>query len=822
MRLGLTGLCRGEGRAYAFLEVPGESEAHCSCVARLRTSAGGELPAELYALCTGDNALVCTVVSFPLFTCESATLLVHSIKGGALRGEITITQRGLALRSRANALLCPSRCADLRGSETRSQKRDTQMQFVQVFEGESSRQLLRLHIVAPQPCMLSDIVVYDGQGLPLIGACTLHLIEPWHAFMQDNNGSVEAVVSIELPCNVVALTACVSNTFSALDEGLLKRLVGIRDDLMINPGIDPRYRRLVSVSHSDIHDDIRATCNEPNVRARREDVTEIAEQPLFSIVVPLFQTPPVFLRDMIESVLAQSFSSWELILVNASPHQQDLREIIDSYCDVRIRELSLPENQGIASNTNAGIRAACGKYIAFLDHDDMLESCALAVYAEEIAQHQNLGVLYCDEDSFTTTEKPTFRPLFKPQPNRSLLYSHNYFLHFLAVSRSILEQTGLADEDTSGAQDYDLVLKACETACEIHRVPKVLYHWRMHEGSTNGGVMESKPYAEQAAIRSLERHFKRRGLAIDVRDVAIPGVYCIDYRRIGLHTQVSMIVLATQEQGDYTLLTALAQATDLAPIQEIIVVTCNNEVLKNKWVTDLRTQFDSHEVQLHIVQVVSHMDGVDFAQAVNAGVSQAIGDIAVVCSNVVSGDLVSCVRQLAGCLARSEVGVVAPKLLYADGLVQHVGLCVRGDATLGYLNQNFTANMGGGYHGIAECSCDYSALGPDCWAVRTADFQAVGAMTLTNACAEVEMTDFCFKIRTQLGGCATVLPDAVLFTRALVLWQGRNLGFTNANHSDIQTLWNRWGNDMRADVLAHPYVELTNSYFHLKEDANIS
>lgn len=853
MNLRLTGACRGEGRAYALLEVPGEPEAYRSCRAKLSTSAGGELPAELYALCLKPGEPPCTVVSFPLFTCESVTLVVLGASDGLPRGRAKITRSGLALRSRANALAHQGLCGLVRNSEKRARGRRARAEFVQVLEGESSQRVLRLHVVAPQPCAASDIVVRDGRGLP-IAECAPRFVEPWHACGQgasraaaggDAGGSdvgsdaggdpggadasraagavaasayggrvepcVEAVASLAVPRDVKDVSAEVLGTFASLDEGRFNWLVGVRDSLMANPGIDKRYARFVSVAPPNV-------CAAPHAE---QDAAAAA--PLFSIVAPLFDTPPSFLRDMIDSVRAQSFSSWELVLVNASPGRIEMREVIDSYRDGRIRELAVPENRGIAPNTNVGIRAARGSYLAFLDHDDVLEPNALAAYAREIACNPNVDVLYCDEDSFSDTSSPCFRPLLKPDPNRSLLYSHNYFLHFLAVSRFVIERTGLADEDSSGAQDYDLVLKALDAAREVRHVPELLYHWRMHEGSTNGGVMEGKPYAEQAAIRSLARHFKRRGLDVDVVDVDIPGVYCIDYRRVGACAQVSAIIVPTRWELGGNALESIAGSADLAPIREVVVVEHGAGRYAGERMAGARARLEARGVAVRVAHAEGRVDGgVDFAQAVNAGASRATGEILLVCADVVSGDVVSCAQQLAGCLARGEVGVVAPRLLYEDGLVQHAGLCIREDATIGYLNQNFTSNMGGGYHGAAECSCDYSAAGPDCLAFRAADFQAVGGMSSLGGSAEIEAVDFCFKMRAHMRKSVTVLPDATLVTRALVLWQDRVADFADPHSEGVRALWERWGGDMRVDVLANPHVELGSSYFRLAGDADAS
>ena len=233
-----------------------------------------------------------------------------------------------------------------------------------------------------------------------------------------------------------------------------------------------------------------------------------------SIISPVYKTPPEFLREMINSVYTQTYRNWELIIVNASPQDNGVRGVLNEFSDMRIRVIEKMTNEGIVGNTNAGIKEATGEYVAFLDHDDFLEPKALAAIVHAIEMDSNIDLLYCDEDSY---RDGTYRiPLLKPDWNWDLLYSNNYVIHFLVVSKRALQQIEFSSPEVEGAQDYDLTFKVAELKRQMCHLPYVLYHWRMHAGSTNANA-GSKPYAQEAGRVAIQLHFEREGIPGEAR-----------------------------------------------------------------------------------------------------------------------------------------------------------------------------------------------------------------------------------------------------------------------------------------------------------------
>ena len=268
------------------------------------------------------------------------------------------------------------------------------------------------------------------------------------------------------------------------------------------------------------------SAEELEAQKKRNFVKELT----FSIVVPTFHTPEIFLRQMIESVLGQTFCRVELCIADGSSNDC-VEKITAEYMakDTRIKYKRLSENKGISENTNEGLKMATGDYIGLLDHDDILESHALYEVRMAIAKNPEADVIYTDEDKVSFDLTTYFEPHIKPDFNPDLLRSNNYICHFLVFKKELLEQVGAFRAEYDGAQDYDLVLRLTEKAKCIVHIPKVLYHWRSHDASTAANPM-SKMYAYEAGKRAVESHLERCGEAGKVSDTRFFGFYQTTYK----------------------------------------------------------------------------------------------------------------------------------------------------------------------------------------------------------------------------------------------------------------------------------------------------
>ncbi len=260
----------------------------------------------------------------------------------------------------------------------------------------------------------------------------------------------------------------------------------------------------------------------------------------FSIVVPTYKTPAEFLRAMIDSVLEQTYADFELVLADASGDDSVKCEV-DKYTDKRIVYLKLEKNGGISDNTNAGLRIATGDYIGLLDHDDVLTRNALFEMASELEkayiEKRKVAILYSDEDKCDETGTKFYESHKKKEFNLDLILSNNYICHFLVMENPLMKKVGFRKE-YDGAQDFDLVLQAVAELKETHEaaqwkkcivhIPKVLYHWRCHNGSTAVNPA-SKMYAYEAGGRAISSFVERMGWTGDVEPLKHLGFYRINY-----------------------------------------------------------------------------------------------------------------------------------------------------------------------------------------------------------------------------------------------------------------------------------------------------
>ena len=209
-------------------------------------------------------------------------------------------------------------------------------------------------------------------------------------------------------------------------------------------------------------------------------------EPLLSVVIPAYKTPERYLREMLDSIVDQTYTNWEICIADGSPRGQGLERVLKKYADrdKRIRYEILGSNRGIAGNTNAALDMARGDFVILADHDDTLPPHAFYEVVKAIHEHPGCQVIYSDEDKLDMDGKALFDPHFKPDFNPDLLTSVNYICHLFVVRKDLLERVGGFRQEFDGAQDYDFIFRCTEAAREVYHIPKVLYHWRCHQDST--------------------------------------------------------------------------------------------------------------------------------------------------------------------------------------------------------------------------------------------------------------------------------------------------------------------------------------------------
>lgn len=517
----------------------------------------------------------------------------------------------------------------------------------------------------------------------------------------------------------------------------------------------------------------RAT--EEQLLTQRKKAAGWKDAPVVSVVVPLYCTKEIFLREMIASVKAQSYEKWELCLLDTS-EDTAVERVVSEYSkeDSRILYRHLPDNRGIAENTNAGIAMASGEWIALLDHDDLLAPDALfeavslirkgwrketgleaSFFVQSAEKQVPYDMIYTDEDKVDFEGKHHFQPHLKPDFNIDLLRSNNYITHFLLVRRTLLDQVGMLRKEYDGAQDYDLILRCAEGARAVGHVPRILYHWRSHQESTSENPF-SKQYAVDAGRRAIEDHLKRMGVQGEVSASKDMGFYTVRYPVTG-EPLVSVIIPSKDETE--TLKKCLASIEkSIYSNYEVVIVENNSgpetfdfyrSIAGTETETDGVRTFEGTLPGGQRLCIAVWTEGFNYSALNNFGARHARGEYFVLMNNDIELMRPDWLAEMLGTCQRKEVGIVGAKLYYPDHTVQHAGIVVGVGGNARGIGQNMFAGLPGertGYLHKASLAMDYSAVTAACLMVKRSVYERVGGFEEHLAVAFNDV-DFCLKVR---------------------------------------------------------------------------
>ena len=461
-------------------------------------------------------------------------------------------------------------------------------------------------------------------------------------------------------------------------------------------------------------------------------------RPLISIAVPAYQTPVEFLKQMIESLISQTYPEWELCIANASPDNEEMQRVLADYSakDSRVRFCNLKENLGIAENTNRAFSMAKGEFMGLLDHDDLLAPNALYEIVQALQDHPQADALYTDEDKVTTELDEHFQPHLKPDFNLDLLRSNNYICHFFVVRRSIVEKAGGFRKEFDGAQDYDFIFRCTENAREVLHVPEILYHWRTHKASTADNPA-SKMYAFEAGKRAIEANLERtetKGVVSHTQDL---GFYRVKYPVQG-KPLVSVIIPNKDEKE--TLQTCMEMLNSNTSYQNFEII-----IIENNSTTDEIFRYYkelSKDPRIHLLRWGKEFN---YSAINNFGVAHAKGEYLLFLNNDIKSINPDWMEELLGVCQRPEVGGVGAKLIYPDNTIQHAGCVVGMGGIAGHMIVDMPADRTGYLH-KASLLQDMSAVTAACLMMKKEVFEEAGGFTEELAVAFNDV-DLCLKVR---------------------------------------------------------------------------
>ena len=631
-------------------------------------------------------------------------------------------------------------------------------------------------------------------GDPKAGHVGIFLEIPFHGqhlvtvYFKEKNAQGNVISEQSLPLNPALIAARkFLKESKAQYVSTKKSLIWLKKKLTGNEYADyDTWLRIMRVSRQELF-------------AQRK--TKFSYAPKFSVVVPLYHTPAKFLKDLVRSMMYQSYANWELCLVNASPEDVHLTSLLENWAmrDKRIRVIRLEKNLGIAQNTNAGIAASTGEFIAFLDHDDFLEPDALFCYADALNKDKTIAVFYSDEDKTDEYAAHYFYPHFKSDFNIDLLHANNYMCHFLAVRKSLVDTVGGLNEKFDGAQDYDFVLRLTENTKKIYHCPRILYHWRCSNQSTAAN-QGNKMYAIHAGKAALNAHYKRIGWNARAQEGAVDGWYQTKFT-LKEEPLVSILIPNKDHTDDLDVcLNSFFERADYQNYEFIIIE--NNSVLPETF-----AYYEKIEKEHDNVKVVYWEAGFNYSAINNFGFKFAKGDYIMLLNNDVELITPDIFQSMLGFCMRPEVGIVGAKLLYNDHTVQHAGVLVGAGGLADHVFKGIHEDDPG-YMGRAISSQDVSAVTAACLLVKRSVYEEVGGLEDEFQVAFNDV-DFCLKVR-KAGYLIVYDADVKLFH-----YESKSRGMEDTTERFI-----RFGNEMmllnsKWDILStfvDPYYNPNLSY----------
>ena len=482
--------------------------------------------------------------------------------------------------------------------------------------------------------------------------------------------------------------------------------------------------------------------------------SEMTHKPLISIIMPVYNAPIRFLKEAIESVSNQVYPNWELCIADDHSTEKRVHKLLHVFSvkDKRIQIHYRTENGHISATSNDALAMAKGEFVLLMDHDDLLSANCLWEMVKAINAIPKADILYSDEDKIDE-RKYHQNAHFKPDWAPDHLLSRNYLGHVTVLKRSLINMIGGFRLGLEGSQDYDLMLRATEQTSNIIHIPKVLYHWRIHQHSAAQGE-DVKPYAYVAAKKALEEALTRRGLQGDVKYLSGLRGYRIDYQ-ISSQDLIS-IIIPTKDQ------TALLKNTIDSIIEltryknyEIIVLN-NNSTSKEfyNWVAEYKQKYPA------LIQIVDAHFPFNFSKLMNLGNSLAKGKHLLLLNNdveIIHGDWLETMLSYS---QQQRIGAVGVRLLYPDDTIQHAGVVV---GLGGIAGHTFVGSYKdeAGYFNYIQSVNNYSAVTAACLMCRKEVFESVGGMDETFE-VEYNDVDFCLKIM-EAGYNNVYLPQVELY-----------------------------------------------------------
>lgn len=558
-----------------------------------------------------------------------------------------------------------------------------------------------------------------------------------------------------------------------------------------------------------------------------------------SILVPLWNNQRQFQIEMLDSVMNQTYSNWELCLADGSDADHGyIGDICMEYAarsGGRIVYRRLDKNGGISGNTNACLQMATGEYIGLLDQDDVLHPSVLYEYVKAINE-QGADYLYCDEITFKSGDLDSMLTMhFKPDYAPDNLRANNYICHFSVFAKTLLDGDELFRTKFDGSQDHDMILRLTDNAGKIVHVPRPMYYWRSHVGSTASNI-EAKPYAIEAAKGAVAEHLRKHGFEhFRIESTrAFETIFRIRYQVEGT-PKISIVIANKDHAEDLRRAVTSILGRSTYDNYEIIIVENNSStgeiaeyygsLLGYEYKAEEGVSADAGDVRDGGAQrsedgritIVTYKGDFNYSAINNLGVRYADGEYVLLLNNDTEVITVNWMEELLMYAQRGDVGAVGAKLYYPDKTIQHAGVVIGLGAhrTAGHTHyKQHRQNLG--YMGRLCYAQDVSAVTGACLLVKKSLYMEAGGLEEEFA-VSLNDVDFCLKLR-HMGLLNVFTPFA-----ELMHYESASRGLDDNGekakryNQESERFRRKWRADLEAgDPYYNPNFSLDRSDFSLK------
>lgn len=540
-------------------------------------------------------------------------------------------------------------------------------------------------------------------------------------------------------------------------------------------------------------------------------------KPVFSIILPVWNTPHALLSECINSVLNQGYPYWELCIADDASTATHIRPLLESYAvrDKRIKIVFRQENGHISEASNSALELATGDFVVLLDHDDLLASHALYMTAKEVIAHPTVQIIYSDEDKLDSIGKRC-DPHFKPDFSLDTLYSLNYISHLGVYSRELVKSAGGFRKSFDGSQDYDLLLRCVARVHDhndIRHIPHVLYHWRMVEGSTAVGH-HTKAYAGDAGAAALQEHLNELYDDVSVTPIA-PGRY---RPRWPLPKNLPLVSLMIPTRDGYELLErCVSSILEKSTYSNFEILIIDNQSSCKRTLDYLKTIEQKTDGR---VRSIIYDDEFNFSAINNFAAKHARGSVLGLLNNDIEIISSEWLEEMVSHALRPDIGCVGGMLYYSDDTIQHAGVVLGIGGVAGH-SHKYVPRGSDGYVSRLNIIQNLSAVTAAAMLVRREIYMQVDGLNETDLKVAFNDVDFC--MRVQRAGYRNLWTPFAEFYHFESATRGNDVdpGKRERFALEVEYMKKHWGSDYMPDPMYNQNLTRLREDFSLADKAEI-